>query len=91
MGQANAQAAGAHLWDTQCAQAQEVAGLLREASAEAGRRALHGTGDLRVAQVSGLRPLPGPSPKPLNAPTYRAETRRRRRRGGRPNQGGKRR
>lgn len=87
------QAARAHLRGAQCAQTQEVAGFLREASAEAGSRALHGAGDLRVAQVSGLRPLPGSSPQPLRLPntTYRAETRRRRHRGRRPNQAGKRR
>lgn len=90
-GQTQAQATRAHLRDAQRAQAQEVAGFLREASAEAGRPALHGAGDLRDAQVIGLRPLPGPSPQPLRAPTSRAETRRRRRRGRRPNQASKRR
>lgn len=57
-GQAEAQAARAHLQAAQRAQAQVIAGLLREAAAEVGGRALHGAGDLRVAWVSGLRPFP---------------------------------
>lgn len=60
--------ARAHPQAAQRAQTQKVAGFLSETAAEAGGRALHGAGDLRVAGVSGAPSPPCPAALALARP-----------------------